>query len=494
MTITIDEMASFCKKKGFVYPHAEIYGGLSGFFDYGHLGVELKNNIKQELWKTFVQQRKDIVGIDGSLVNHAKIWQASGHTEHFSDILLECRKCHAKAKVEQLLEETLKVKTEGMSAEELIKLAIEQQVKCPKCKGDLEAARTFNLMFETNVGPGEGNIAYLRPETAQVIFTNFRLVQEHARMKLPFGIAQCGKAYRNEISPRDFLFRCREFEQFEIEFFSHPDKADDCPLFGTIAQQKVHVLFADGKEADVTFNDLFAKKTGNKWHLYWLSQFHEFFLRFGIKPEHLRVRQHATSELAHYAKACFDLEYLFPFGWKEIHGNADRIGLEPQIKLSGKDLSYFDQETNERVVPRVASEPSQGIERALLAFLFDAYDDDKQRGNIVLKLHAKLAPVKAGIFPLINKPELISVAKDIQTALQRHVLVQYDQSGSVGRRYARADEIGVPYCITVDFDSLKDNAVTIRDRNTTEQKRVAIDTLPMTVANLINGIVSFSSL
>ncbi len=488
MALAIDEMATFCKKKGFVYPSAEIYGGLAGFYDYGHLGVELKRNIENELWNRFVRSRNDVVGIDGTIITNPNVWKASGHADCFGDIMLDCSKCKQRFRGDHLIEDTLKIRADGISKEDISKIVKENKIKCPNCKGELGEPRQFNLMFETNVGPVSGNTSYLRPETAQLIFTNFRLVQENARMKLPFGIAQLGKAFRNEISPRDFLFRVREFEQFEIEFFIHPKKIDDCPMIKEVESLKINALLENEKsQKQTTIKDLVSKKTLSRWHAYWLAQFYRFFLDLGIKPENLRIRQHVKDELAHYARACFDIEYQFPFGWKEIHGNADRqsFDLTQHSKFSNKDLSFFDEETKEKVIPSVV-EPSQGIGRAMLALMFDAYNDDKKRGNIVLGLHPKLAPVKVGIFPLVgNKPEIVALTKKIYDDLKNDFTCQYDQSGSVGRRYARADEIGVPYCITVDFDSLNDSSATIRDRNTTKQERVKISELKSKIRSLL---------
>ncbi|MCX8146936.1 MAG: glycine--tRNA ligase, partial [Candidatus Woesearchaeota archaeon] len=461
------------------------------FFDYGPLGVELKRNIENALWKRFVQSRSDIVGIDGSIITNPSVWKASGHVDCFEDIMLDCLKCKSRFRADHLIEDILKIKAEGLSAEDIDKIVKENKLKCPNCKSSLEGAKKFNLMFETNVGPVKGNTSYLRPETAQLIFADFKSVYDTSRVKLPFGIAQLGKAFRNEISPRDFLFRVREFEQFEIEFFIHPKKADDCNAndIKEMEELEVNALLDGSKEqVKIKIKDLLKKKIMSKWHAYWLGQFYKFFLDYGIKKENLRIRQHQKKELAHYAKACFDIEYKFPIGWKEIHGCADRqqFDLSQHTLHSKKDLSIFDEESKEKIIPCVI-EPSQGIGRALLAFLFDAYNDDKKRGNIVLKLDPKVAPIKAGIFPLVgNKPEIVKIAKEIYSSLKNEFTCQYDQSGSIGRRYARADEIGIPYCITVDFDTLDDKAVTIRDRDTTKQERVKINDLRNKLFYLIN--------
>ncbi len=493
MTIPIDEMAVFCKKKGFVFPNSDIYGSFAGFWDFGPLGVELKNNIKKHWWKTFIQDRPDMAGIDGAIINHPKVWEASGHTACFGDIILTCSKCHGKQRADHFVEEQLKLDAGGLKADDINRIVKEKGLRCPNCKANFEDAKDFSLMFETNVGPAKDKsaIAYLRPETAQLIFTNFKAVAETARLKLPFGIGQIGKAFRNEISPRDFLFRSREFEQMEIEFFVHPDKTNDCPFFEDIKNLKVNILATKEKNAKTTTFEEIAKNLTSRWHAYWLALSYKWFVDLGIKKENLRVREHRKDELAHYAKACFDIEYDFPFGWKEVHGNADRTAydLNQHIKASGKDLAFYDEETKQKVVPYVASEPSQGVERAFLAFLYDAYNDDKKRGNIVLKLHPELAPVKMGIFPLVNK--LDAEAKALFNELKMEFPCTFDRSGSIGRRYARADEIGIPYCITIDFDSLKDKKVTIRDRGTTKQIRIPIKELKETLRKLLSNKMEF---
>ena len=473
MALTIEDISVFCKKKGFVYPNSEIYGSFSGFFDYGPLGVELKNNIKSEFWKRFVHQRDDVVGIDGTIITHPTVWKASGHVDSFTDYIYRCNKCNKVVKGDN-----------------------DKGMKCPKCNEEMQNEGKFNLMFETNVGPVKGNLSYLRPETAQVIFSNFKLVQESSRKKLPFGIAQTGKAFRNEISPRDFLFRSREFEQFEIEFFVHPKKINDCPYIKEMESMKIQILTSENQDkdeghAEMTIKQIIDKKIASSWHAYWLAEYYKFFLDMGIKKENLRLREHLKDELAHYASACFDIEYRFPFGWKEIHGNADRgqFDLQQHMKFSKKSMEYFDEETKEKVVPYCASEPSQGIDRAFLAFLTDAYNDDKKRGNIVLKLNPKLAPIKIGVFPLVNK--LNEKASEVFEILKKEFNCMYDKSGSVGRRYARADEISIPFCVTVDFDTLEDKAVTIRNRDSTKQIRVKINDLVNVLSGLLNCKVKF---
>ena len=480
--LTINDMSVFCKKKGFTYPNSEIYGGMAGFFDYGPLGVELKNNIKQSFWKTFVQSREDVVGIDGTILSHPLVWKASGHVDSFSDKMVYSNKHKKYYRADQLVEEVLKKPADGLNKEQL-----ESELKKEEFKAyDLEPEiNDFNLMFKTNVGPiqNDKSASYLRPETAQLIFANFKQVMDTSRQKLPFGIAQIGKAFRNEISPRDFLFRTREFEQMEIEFFIHP-KHTKCPLLKD-QDFKFNILTEEHQKnnqehIEISIKEMLNNNLLGEWHVYWLKEVYKWFLDLGIRPENLRLREHLKDELAHYSSACFDIEYKFPFGWKEIHGNANRgqFDLQQHINISKQKLDVFDEESKEKVIPRVI-EPSQGVDRALLAFLFDAYDDDKERGNIVLKLHPKIAPIKAAVFPLVNK--LDEEARKIYDKLKTEFPCQYDRSGSVGRRYARADEIGIPYCITVDFDTLKDKTVTIRDRNTTKQTRVKIDDLKKTI-------------
>ncbi len=478
MAISINEISVFCKKKGFVYPTAEIYGGFSGFFDYGPLGIELKNNIKKAFWKRFVNEREDIVGIDGSIITHPKVWRASGHVDSFTDYIYKCNKCGTITKGED-----------------------EKGMKCPKCKNEMENQGKFNLMFTTQIGPvkNKENIAYLRPETAQIIFTNYKQVMENARKKLPFGIAQIGKAFRNEISPRDFLFRTREFEQFEIEFFVHPKRLNDCPIIDEVKNMKVNIITAEEQKKgkphrEMKIDEMIKKNITSSWQAYWLAKFYKFFVEFGIKKENLRIREHLKEELAHYALTCFDIEYKFPFGWKEIHGNANRqqFDLKQHMLFSKSNLEYYEEESKEKVIPYVVSEPSQGIDRAFLTFMFEAYSYNKERGNIVLNLDPRLAPIKAGVFPLVNK--LNDEARRIFNNIKSEFNTIFDKSGSIGRRYARADEIGIPYCITIDFDTLKDKTVTIRDRDTTKQVRIKIDDLTEVLKKLIKRKVKFEEL
>jgi glycyl-tRNA synthetase len=441
--VSISELMSFCKRKGIVYPTSELYGGISGFFDYGPIGVEMINNIKQLWWKEVVHKNTNIVGIDGSIITNPKVWEASGHTEKFIDFLVECKKCKAKYRADHLLEDA-GVKIDSFSVENLNKLIKENNIRCPKCKGELGEVREFNLMFKTNVGPGEGEVTYLRPETAQLIYLNFKNVVETSRQKIPFGIAQIGKAFRNEISPRNFLFRMREFEQMEMQFFVKEEDAD-------------------------------------KFFEIWKDNRLEWYEKLGIKKENLRIREHEKSELAHYAKRAVDIEYKFDFGWKEIEGihNRGNWDLSRHQKYSGKDLRYFDEETKERFIPWVI-ETSAGLDRVFLAVIADAYNVEEVNGDkrVVLKLSPKIAAYKAAVFPLVNKDGIPEKAKEVFKLLREHNVISfYDEKGSIGRRYRRMDEIGTPFCITIDHQTLEDNTVTIRDRDSMEQRRVKIDNL-----------------
>jgi len=496
--LTIDEMASFCKRKGFVYLNSEIYGGIAGFFDFGHLGVELKSNIKKEWWKTFVQQRDDVVGIDGSIIAHPMVWKASGHVDGFTDVLVDCKKCGSRFRGDQLIEDKLKISTAGMSLDDVAKKLREHKIKCLKCGNELGNPKKFNLMFTTHVGPVEtsSSAAFLRPETAQLIFTNFRLVQENARMKLPFGIAQIGKAFRNEISPRDFLFRMREFEMMELEYFVNPEKQEECKFIDEVMDYELNVLSADMQKNNKKMEKMTIKKTLDKkiiktrWHGYWLAMMHKWFVDLGANPEHFRIRQHVKHELSHYALDTWDLEYEFPFGWRELQGLSNRtdFDLKQHIEHSKTDLSIFDEETKKKIVPHVICEPSQGVERAFLVFMFDAHHYDKSRDNVVLKLHPKLAPIKIGVFPLVsNKKELVEKAREIYKELKKEWTTTFDLSGSIGRRYARADETGVYACVTIDFESLEDDSATVRSRDTTEQVRVKIKDLKDVIGKFLDG-------
>jgi len=495
--ISIDEMAAFCRRKGFVYPSSELYGSLAGIFDYGPLGVELKNNIKQEWWKTHVQQRSDMAGIDGAIISHQKIWEASGHLSGFSDVILECQKCKEKVRGDVFLEDQLKISTEGLKVKDITNIIKKNKLKCLKCGGEFNEPSDFNLMFPVNLGAGKdkSSVAYLRGETAQLIFADFKKVLENSRLKLPFGIAQIGKAFRNEIAPRNFLFRCREFEQMEIEYFTKP-KDNKCPYIKEILNHKIQIYSSEMQEKnqeakEMKMREALQKKIiKNEWHAYWLANAHKWFINLGANPKNFRIRQHKRKELAHYSSDCWDLEYNFPFGYKELQGIADRsdYDLQQHIKHSGQDLSVFDEEIKEKIIPHVVAEPSLGVDRAFLVFMFDAYEYDKKRDNIVLKLNSKLSPVKVAVFPLLkNKNNLVKKSKEVYNLLKTDFVCAYDEAGSIGKRYARQDEAGTPLGVTVDFDSLKKKDVTVRDRDTTKQIRVKIKNLKDIIEKLING-------
>ncbi len=499
---SMDEIASFCKRRGFIYPNSDIYGGLAGFWVYGHLGVELKRNIQASWWRRYVTMREDVVGIDGSIITHPRVWEASGHVESFSDPLLDCVKCKVRIRGDHLIEDELKRSADGMSLDEIGKLVKKHKLKCPKCGGALTDPKKYNLMFRTHVGAIEDDtsLAYLRPETAQVIFTNFRLVQDAARLKLPFGIAQSGKAYRNEIAPRNFTYRAREFEQMEMEYFVHPDKINECPFIDEVLDLKINMLttkdqkgVGKGKHKKMTIKQALSKKIiPTKWLAYWLGITYKWFIEdLGVRPENLRLRQHLDDELAHYAKGCFDVEYNFPFGWKEIHGQADRtqFDLTQHAKFSGTKMEVFDEATQKRVMPYVAAEPSQGLDRALLAVLVDAHVKEKDR--TILKLKPKLAPIQVAIMPLMKKDGMDKKAYKIHKELQEDFRTFYDVSGSIGRRYARQDEVGTPFCVTVDYDTKKDKTVTLRERDSTDQVRLPINQLGVTLQKLLKGKMGF---
>jgi len=476
--ISIEDMTTFCKRKGFVYNSGEIYGGLAGFWDFGPLGVEFKNNIKNEWWKFHVRQRNDVAGIDGSIITNPKAWEASGHVSSFSDVAVVCKKCGYKTKLDK---------------SELGK------AKCEKCRGEYASKGNFNLMFTTNVGPiQEDSIkSYLRPETAQLIFTNFKFVHDNARLKLPFGIAQIGKAFRNEIAPRDFLFRCREFEQMEIEYFVDPK--EKCPY--AIGNSEILVLSAEMQEQNKEPIKMKIKEAYEKniiktdWHAYWLEQEFLWFTSLGANPDKFRIRQHKADEKSHYALDTWDLEYEFPFGWKELQGMANRTNfdLKQHEKFSKTSMEIVEEKNGkaEKILPHVVCEPSQGVERAFLVFMFDAYYFDEKRQNIVLKLNPKLSPIKAAVFPIVKKPEYEDLSEKILVDLKKEFNVLSDNSGSIGRRYARNDEAGTPFCITIDDESPKNKDVTIRDRDTTKQIRVKIADLKETLRKLIGKEISF---
>ena len=443
---TMEQVVSLCKNRGFVYPGSEIYGGLSNTWDYGPLGVEFKNNVKRAWWRKFVQENPYNVGLDSAILMNPQVWVASGHVGGFSDPLMDCKSCKTRHRADKLIEDT-GVNPAGWSFEQMSQYIKDHNIACPDCGGhDFTDIRQFNLMFKTFQGVTEDakNELYLRPETAQGIFVNFLNIQRTTRKKLPFGVCQIGKSFRNEITPGNFTFRTREFEQMELEFFCKP-----------------------GTELD--------------WFAYWKDFCHKWLLALGMKDGNLRLRDHEKEELSHYSNATTDFEYLFPFGWGELWGVASRTNfdLTRHQETSGKSMEYFDQEQNEKYLPYVI-EPSLGADRVALAFLVDAYDEEvvdaeKNDTRVVLHLHPALAPFKAAVLPLSKK--LSEQAQEVYAKLAKHFMVDYDDAGSIGKRYRRQDEIGTPYCVTFDFDSLEDGAVTIRDRDTMQQERVKIDEL-----------------
>ncbi len=514
---SIEEMAIFCKKKGFVFPSSELYGGFSGFFDFGPLGVEMFNNIKQNWWRFFVQQRENVVGIDASIISNPRTWVASGHVATFGDLALQCGKCKKKYRADHFIEENLFISTEGLDSTKIHELVQKNKLVCPECKGHFAEVQKFNLLFSTQVGPLQDSraTAYLRGETAQAMFMDFKQVAETSRQRLPFGIAQIGRCFRNEISPRDFLFRSREFHIAEIEFFIHPEDtgmtgaalskeqlAQSLRLLSAEAQEKAeqHISLLSKKkkeavETETTIKKMLDEKRLDAWHAYWLAEQLNWFEKLGLDPQHLRVREQLKSELSHYSSANFDIEYHFPFGCKELAGNANRgqYDLGQHSKESKTSIQIFDEASKKNVVPRVI-EPTFGMERAFLALLFECFENDSKRGNIVLHLPPSLAPFKIAIFPLINKEGLPELAREVYRDLAPHLVSFYDTAGSIGRRYARQDEIGTPFCVTVDFDSLKKKDVTIRDRDTTKQIRVKIKDLRELLRKLITGEIFFKDL
>jgi glycyl-tRNA synthetase len=431
MPADFDTIVNLAKKRGFVFQSSEIYGGLRSAYDYGPLGVEVLRNVKEQWWRSMVQMRDDVVGLDSAILQSPEVWVASGHVSSFSDPLVECRECNARHRLDKLADPNT----------------------CPTCgnSGTFTEPKEFNLMFKTHMGPieSEDNQVFLRPETAQGIFINFENVRRTARLKLPFGIAQIGKSFRNEITPGQFVFRTREFEQMEMEYFVHPNDAAD-------AYQE------------------------------WVELRKQWYLDLGMAPENLRLRAHDADELAHYAAGTHDVEYLFPWGWDELEGIANRtdFDLKAHMERSGEDLTYFDQEADERLVPFVI-EPAAGATRTTFAFLIDAYTEEEVNGEsrVVLKLDPRLAPVKVAVLPLSKKPDLVETTNRVADAIRGRWQIEVDVTQSIGRRYRRQDEIGTPFCVTVDFDSLEDGQVTVRDRDTMAQDRIAIDSLESYLAD-----------
>jgi len=425
MSITLDTITNLSKRRGFVFQSSEIYGGLRSAYDYGPLGVQLLRNVKEQWWRSMVQLRGDVVGLDSAVLQARQVWQASGHEEVFTDPMVECRNCHTRHRVDKLTDPDL----------------------CPNCgkRGEFTEARDFNLMFRTNMGPIDSaeNTVYLRPETAQGIFINYENVRKTQRLKLPFGVAQVGKSFRNEITPGQFVFRTREFEQMEMEYFCRPEEA-------------------------------------GQWFEYWIEARSGWYRDLGMNQDNLRIRKHDDDELSHYSAGTVDVEYRFPWGWDELEGIANRtdFDLRQHTEHSGQDLRYYDQEADERFFPYVI-EPAAGATRTTFAFLIDAYDEEEVRGEkrVVLRLDHRLAPYQLAVLPLSKKPELIEGSERIATMLRPSYDLEVDVTQAIGRRYRRQDEIGTPYCITYDFDSLEDSAVTVRDRDSMEQDRISIDRL-----------------
>ena len=469
MKVTMEKIVSLCKRRGFIFQNSEIYGGLASTWDYGPLGVELKRNVKLAWWRSIVYERDDIEGLDAAILMHPEVWVASGHTGSFADVVAECKGCHKRFRIEQLFNQEhideLTKRYPGIGGKDLrgatptnkaivfFNYAIlTEQPECPSCKQrDFSQPALFNLMLKTFLGPVENTASqvYLRPETAQGIFVNFANVLNSSHRKLPFGIAQIGKAFRNEVTTGNFTFRSREFEQMEIEYFVSPDDAQ-------------------------------------KWYKYWVKERLNWYIKLGINSKNLRIRDHEKDELAHYAKACADIEYKFPFGWSELEGVANRadFDLQEHAKLSGKDLSYYDESTKTRTVPFIV-EPSGGVDRTVLAFLVDAYREEEVRGRkrTVLGLDKSLAPIKVAVLPLLkNRAEIVKLAKSIAEDLRKDLSacggkIVYDDTAAIGRLYRRQDEIGTILCLTVDVESLQDKKVTIRERDSMEQVRVSIDSL-----------------
>jgi len=445
--MNMEKIVALCKNRGFIYPGSEIYGGLANSWDFGPYGVEFKNNVKKAWWQKFVQENKYNVGLDSAIIMNRDIWVASGHVGGFSDPLMDCKNCKTRYRVDKLIEDYIRETTgeektfDGWSSEELKKYVEENNIPCPSCKShDFTDVRKFNLMFKTFQGVTEDSQSelYLRPETAQGIFINFKNVQRTSRKKVPFGIGQIGKSFRNEITPGNFIFRTREFEQMEMEFFCKPG-------------------------------------TDLEWFSYWKEFCLNFLLSLGMKKESLRCRDHSKEELSFYSAATTDIEFLFPFGWGELWGIADRTDydLKKHTEHSGVDLSYLDPDTNEKYVPYTI-EPALGADRAALSFLCDAYDEEtvKDELRVVLRLHPFLAPVKVAILPLVKK--LSPKALEIYDKIIKHFPCEFDEAGTVGKRYRRQDEIGTPFCVTIDYTTLEDETMTIRDRDTMEQRRMKL--------------------
>ena len=452
--LTMQDLVNYCKQYGFIYQGSEIYGGLSNTWDYGPLGKELKENLRRAWWKKFIQENPYNYGLDAAILMNPEVWVASGHVTNFNDPLVDCKKCKARHRADKLIEDQTGISPEGWEFSRMREFVDEKNVVCPNCGAhDFTDIRSFNLMFKTFQGVTEDATSqiYLRPETAQGIFVNFNSVQRSARKKLPFGVAQIGKSFRNEITPGNFVFRTREFEQMELEFFCKPG-------------------------------------TDLEWFAYWKNFCHQWLLNLGMKDENLRLRDHDPEELCFYSKATTDFEFLFPFGWGELWGIADRTDydLSQHSKTCGKDLDYFDPTTNERYIPYVI-EPSLGVERLFLSIVVEAYDEeqiDEKDSRVVMRFHPALAPFKAAVLPLSKK--LSEKALEIYDELSKYFMVDYDEAGSIGKRYRREDEIGTPFCITVDFETETDGCVTIRERDSMTQERVKIEDVKAYIEEKLN--------
>lgn len=468
--ISIEDLAIFCKRKGFVFRSSDLYGGFAGFWDFGPLGIELFNNIKNSWWDFFVREKENIFGMEASIISHPRTWKASGHLQNFSDIAVVCKKCKKATKIDK---------------------SEEGKVRC-ECGGEYDIKGDFNLMFKTDVGVLDAEEVYLRGETAQAMFMNFKLIQQTSRMQLPFGIAQIGRCFRNEIAPRDFLFRCREFNIGEFEFFINPDEKK-CDL---LRREHLNLKFRfldeetqkKGKEdlKDITIKEMMNKKKLEEWHAYWLAEQIKWFRSLGL--DEIKIREHTKDELSHYSSATFDIDYEYPFGSKEVAGIANRgqFDLMQHQKESKEKMEIFDEKSGKKVIPKVI-EPTFGMERIFLAVLTKAYNYDEKRKNVVLKIPAKLAPIKAAIFPIVKQPKFEKIAEDVVKDLRKEWNVVYDKSGSIGRRYSRNDELGTPFCITIDGDSLKKKDVTVRWRDNAEQVRVKIRDLKDVIKKVIEG-------
>lgn len=452
---TLKPIVALCKRRGFVYPGSEIYGGFANTYSFGPYGAQLKKNIKDLWWKTFVEKRRDMVGLDGPILLHPKAWAASGHLESFSDALIDCKACKGRFRCDHLIEDALRQNADGLNLQQMNEIVVANKIKCPSCGAqDFTEARHFNLMFSTQMSKtgAAGEIAYLRPETAQAIFLDYKNVIDTMRVKIPFGIAQIGKAFRNEITPGNFVFRVIEFEQMEIEYFI--------------------------KEAD-----------WEKTFEHWLQQMHSWCKLIGLNAARFREKEHPKEQLSHYSKRTVDIVYDFPFGTSELYGLAYRtdFDLKRHSEFSGQNLEYFNPETKERFIPHVI-EPTFGVERTVLALLCNAYDEEQlENGEMrtVLHLEPRIAPVKVGVFPLMKKEPLAKKAQEVFEMIQAFTECEYDESGAIGKRYRRQDELGTPYCITIDFDTLENDTITLRDRDTMKQERVAVKDIIQKLSGLL---------